>query len=100
MDWWKVVTWKRDNVGGTSLVFRLPEGAAFLEEDCDAGVFLTAYRAARGCDPATETVLHAGDAPCRSLPHYPAPAGWKDRMYAILRGAAPAPATVREGGAS
>lgn len=41
----------------------------FLEEDCDATVFITAYRRQHGRSPEHRAVCHHNSAPCRNYRH-------------------------------
>lgn len=51
-------------------------GAAFLEEDCDAGLFRAAYEAVNGKLDYV-VVHHDHDAPCRSYSRYPLDPAWQ-----------------------
>lgn len=41
----------------------------YLEEDCDAPAFTTAWAAAHGKAPQVVDAIHRDSAPCRALPH-------------------------------
>ena len=46
------------------------QGYAYLEEDSDAGTFLTAFEQQYGCMPLTDTIWDGDTSPIRDYPHY------------------------------
>lgn len=56
-----------DKVSGFSY---LRDGIAYLEEDCDASMFLDAYTAREGSAPTVREAHTHGDSPIRRYPRY------------------------------
>lgn len=57
---------------------------AYLEEDCDASLFMTAC-AALGDIPEIKEVYHDGESPIRGYRRYDAKPDWKERAFEMRK---------------